>query len=358
MKKIIGLNALFLIPNEVGGTEYHARSIIHELKAQDNKNQYVIFCNKENYHTFGSLGKQWKVVLCPINGRSRLSRILYEQFILPMQIMLNKCDIIHSFGYFGPLLSLNYKKIITVHDTNWIDHPENFTFLERLILSFIIPLNIIFSEKIITVSNFSKKTILKHFPQTKNKLIVIKNAVDDKLLKKINNSNKPPIRGKFILSVGAFYPHKKVPYLLDVWKNVQERQKNLKLVLIGQNGKDESLVKKKVGNLPSVIWKKKVSLEDLSLFYKHASLFISTSTYEGFGIPVYEALAAGLPILVGNKDLYDKKVVPHLKKINFDLKNDVKLVISMIKNNSRKESITLTSYSKEVKKLINIYNKI
>lgn len=326
MGKIIGINTLFMIPNEVGGTEYHLRSFLKKLETLDTKNSYVVFCNKENYSTFTFANSRWKKVLCPISARNRVFRIIFEQIVLPIMVKLYKCDVLHSYGYFGPIFSL-VSHVVTVHDVNWKDHPEDFSFLERLLLTLLIEGTMLTSSKIITDSEFSRKRLGHYFPQHKKKTVVISPGVEDSFLELSKKKTAHPLQGKkYILCVSALYPHKQIPYLLENWRSYVEQNKDVHLVLIGQHGKDEVVVENMVKNLKNVTWYKKVSFDKLVQYYQHADAFVFPSIYEGFGYPVYEALSLGIPVYVGNKLMYHKKVKKML--------NEIKLP-SKFKNNNR-----------------------
>jgi hypothetical protein len=118
--QIIGINALFMIPHGVGGTEYHLRSFLLNLEKKDEQNTYIVFCNTENYSSFHFTNPKWKKILCPIHASFRPMRLVYEQCILPFLVMKYHCTVLHSFGYFGPIVC-PVKHVITIHDVNWRD---------------------------------------------------------------------------------------------------------------------------------------------------------------------------------------------------------------------------------------------
>lgn len=331
MSMKIGINTLFLIPNQVGGTEYYTRSLLKYLEKTDKHNQYYVFCNKENDKTFSFDSPRWKKIVCPINANNRAVRILYEQFILPFYLHRYDCELIHSFGYFGPLLTPGIKQIITVHDTNWKDHPEDNSILSNILLQFFVEKNIESASTVITDSQFSKKKLERYFPQHKNKVRIISPGVEDSFLRLLRKpSTQPLAEERFILSVGAFYPHKKTLYLLELWQKILEIDKTLFLVIIGKNGKDEKRVLEKIKKLDRVKYFPKVSFERLVSLYSHTSLFIHSSIYEGFGYPVYEAVSANKIALVGDKNLYDNSIHDCLYQLTFEPQKDAELVLNKL----------------------------
>ena len=326
--KRIGINTLFMIPNGVGGTEQHLRAALSSLEKQDKINRYVVFCNNENFDTFQFTNPLWKKVRCPIRATSRPIRILFEQLILPFLVKKEKCSSLHSFGYFGPLVC-PCKHIITIHDCNWRDCPEDFSFIERTMLSVLIEFNLKNAHHIITDSEFSKTRLLHHFPFIKKRLTVASPVLSTEFLYESKKKHVHPFHNKkYLLCVSALHPHKKIPYLLDLWEKIEEQDKRLYLVLIGRHGKDESKVRQRIRQLPRVYYKPNVSLHQLVSFYKYSKAFIFPSIYEGFGYPVYEAVHVGKTVFVGKKELYVKAIQRNVQELSFDPSQDATLIVS------------------------------
>jgi len=173
------------------------------------------------------------------------------------------------------------------------------------------------------------------------------------LLKK---KDKPFVNGKYLLCVSKFYPHKKIPYLISLFKEIEKINKTVKLVLVGRDGNEEQKVIKMIEGDNRIIHFEKAKYNDLVNLYKNASAFVFPSTYEGFGYPVYEALAAGSPVFVSDKRIYAKQYQDYL--INLSLKeiSDSNLIVKFV--NNKKYCIVLFSYQKSVGRLIEIYQRI
>lgn len=339
----IGINTLFLVPNKVGGTEYYTRSFLKYLEKLDKENNYTVFCNRENYDSFEFKSDKWKKVICPVRGQNKIARILYEQLALPFQVFKERCNVLHSYGYFGPVFT-HSKRIVTVHDANWKDHPDDVSPFEVFVLNILISLNIFSSHKIVTDSDFSKGRLIHWYPGIKNRIEVVPGAVDDDFLEELKKDSPPFVKGNYLLCVSAFYPHKRIPYLVDLFKEISIKDKEIKLVLVGRNGKEEQKVLDMIRGNERIIHFPKVKFIDLVNLYKNAKAFIFPSVYEGFGYPVYEALAAGTPTYVGNTDLYDTNIRKMINNVSsFDNKQ-----IKRISSSS-------TNYNCSVLKLLGIY---
>lgn len=356
----IGINTLFCIPNQVGGTEYHLRSTLQALEKVDKKNSYIIFCNKENFHTFTFHNSVWKKVLCPIHASFRPLRIIYEQFILPFLIKNYHCDILHSFGYFGPIFC-PAKHVVTIHDCNWRDCPEDFSLFERIVLTFLIEQNIKTANTIITDSEFSKTRLLHYFPSIMKRLMVVSPRLSCDFIHESKTKHANPLEGKpYFLCVSGFYPHKNIPYLLTLWRSVMQKEKDLHLVLIGKNGHDQKKVLSMISNLRRIHFFPHVSFERLLSFYQHAKAFIIPSIYEGFSYPAYEASMFCLPIFVGNISCFQVEIQPRLHALTFNLLKDCENVMEQTKKVRlrKRNKVLYVASQKSLEELLNIYMKL
>lgn len=355
-KHIIGINTLFLIPNEVGGTEYHLRSFLNELERIDTSNSYVVFCNKENAHTFAFTSNRWKKIILPVHAKNRILRLVVEQTLLPLLVQLYKCTHLHSYGYFGPLWG-RFKKIVTIHDANWIDFPGDTSKLQNTALNFLISNSIKSAHILVTDSDFSYSRLVMHFPNIDDKLHIVYPGLDPALKNLLHKRQLAGNAQPYILSVSAFYPHKKIPYLLKLWESVSKRYQTYRLVLIGRHGLDELAIKKFCDAHSNVIWKSKVSLKELAHYYKQSKAFVFPSIYEGFGYPVYEALYAGIPVIVGNTQLYHPAIQKNLISLDFNLKNDASILSDVLNKPFRvKPKMKFFDYARAAKETILLYD--
>ena len=135
----IGINTLYLIPGEVGGTETYLRNLIHHLQDMDPINEYVLFTNVENSGSFDLRSKNFREIPCPIRASIRPVRILWEQLILPFQVWKYKLSLLHSPGYIAPLY-LSCPSVVTIHDLNYHFHPEDFSWAALWVHRFLVPM--------------------------------------------------------------------------------------------------------------------------------------------------------------------------------------------------------------------------
>ena len=168
----IGINALFMIPGGVGGSETYLRNLITHLGRIDQTNEYVVFTNKESSNTFGLTGSNFREILCPIRAAFRPARVIYEQLLLPLQAERYGIDVLHSAGYTAPAV-LPCRSVVTIYDLNFLHYPEDFSWLSALVLRILVPMAARRSDKIITLSKSSMRDIVAALDVPEKKVRVI-----------------------------------------------------------------------------------------------------------------------------------------------------------------------------------------
>jgi len=371
----IGINVLYLIPDEVGGTQTYAQELIHSLSNIISHDHVYIFCNKENYHLFKGI-RGIKVVSTHISGSSRVIRILAEQIILPTICAKHRIDILHSLGYSSPVIG-NFKKVVTIHDLNWYFHPEDFSFLNRIFWRLSVWSSAKSCDLIITDSSFSQRSIISKLKIQSSKVVAIPCGTP-KL--SVNFPSKSQLYKKYglvdgyLLTVSAQYPHKNLLTTLRVYQAIHQNQSLLtlapQLIICGLNGKSDQIIKeyiqakqlsssvKILGYIPS---------PDLTALYRNANIFLFTSAYEGFGFPILEAMSQGLPVISSNAASLvellpegDKHLTP------YDTKAYVSAIQSILTHNEARQAsiqrgynqVKLFTWEKTAKATYHIYQQV
>ncbi|MCD6149982.1 glycosyltransferase family 4 protein [bacterium] len=208
------------------------------------------------------------------------------------------------------------KTIVTIHDLAFKYFPDHFPKKDLFKLNFLAGQAIKNADKIIAVSQSTKKDILKFYPKIKEeKIKVIYHGFDAELfhrqfpeekVKKILTSYKLQVTN-YILYVGAIQPRKNLETLIKAFELYKKELKiknyelrDLKLVLAGGKAWMWESTIEKIKKSPfkkDIILTGKISFEDLAVLYKNAGIFIFPSLYEGFGIPILEAFASGVPVI-------------------------------------------------------------
>lgn len=226
---------------------------------------------------------------------------LYEQVILAYK--LKKNDLLISFCNTGPIFHRN--QIVYIHDVAVLEHPEwfskGFSFIYRILL----PLLARRCKAVVTVSQYSKARICEVLSLPEHKVHVIENGVSDKF------STLSPFQGlsnhglkeqKYILSVSSVDPRKNMSRVIDAWGQSDLRQAGYTLVFVGGgNSSFSNLGTPTTGQVNgSIVFTGYVEDDALVNLYQQAAGFVYMSLYEGFGLPVLEAMKAGVPVLASN----------------------------------------------------------
>jgi glycosyltransferase involved in cell wall biosynthesis len=229
---------------------------------------------------------------------------LWEQFVLPK--IIHKDNILWSPSNTGPLSCR--RQVLTLHDVVPLDHPEwlsnNFSNWYR----FLVPRLVKNVEKIITISDFSKSRILATTNISEDSIVVIPNGVNNAFFKskqysidQVRNKLKLP-SNNYVLSLGSIEPRKNLSTLFKAWEILSNKiSDDIWLVVAGGPGSNAIFKDVNFNKIPNRIYfAGHVSDDYLPSLYANSLFFAYLSSYEGFGLPPLEAMAAGSPVITGN----------------------------------------------------------
>lgn len=298
----IGINALYLIPGEVGGTEPYLRSLLRALQGVDHDNDYVVYTNRENAGTFALRSPRFREAKGVVAARNRPARILWEQSGLALQVRRDAIDVLHSPGYTAPLLP-GCRSVVTIHDLNYHYHPEDWSRLGLLANRALVPAAARLATRIVTPSRCSKAAIVRLLDVPEPKVEVVYSGVDDNLpppAPEAETRERLGLPRPFLLTVSATHPHKNLDGLLDAYARVcRSRADAPDLVIAGARGTHHDRIASEVSAWPGpgrVLLTGWLSGEHLSALYRAAVALVFPSRYEGFGFPLVEAMRAGIPV--------------------------------------------------------------
>jgi len=302
----IGINLLYLIPGLVGGTETYARELISSMMNQISKgDQLIAFCSRETGKTLSD-ASQLTIITLPVNSINRIGRVLVEQVLLPIHCYKYKIDLLLSLGYSQPLL-LPCKSIVTIPDLNWYYHPEDFNIVTRIFLKYLSTISAYRSNAIIAISQSTKDSVMSIMKIKPVKIHVIYLGASFSRVASADNGkvvrSKYSLPKHFILTVLSHYPHKNLETLIQAFLQIQNRWKELHLVIGGTGtGENRILRKKSISKLQNkyIHVLPYVSEDDLASIYQLADVFVFPSAYEGFGLPVLEAMSQNTPVISSN----------------------------------------------------------
>ncbi len=240
---------------------------------------------------------------------SAQNRFVWNFFVLPRYLFQNKVDIFHT-QYILPFFSPRRTKIIThIHDVSFCAYPELIGWSDRFFLALLIPRSLRRADLIIAPSQFTKDEIIKYYKIPEEKIVVIHNGIGEEFLEKnrMDTEKENALRNKyglpehFIISVGTLQPRKNIPFLIDAFALLQKRLPQMNLVLVGNKNAhhtDRNIEKMIVsrGVRESVLFPGFIDEDDLPGVIRLAEVFAFPSLYEGFGIPLLEAMSQSVPV--------------------------------------------------------------
>lgn len=293
-------------PSKVkAGIGNYITNLISELALLDLENKYIIYASAKNKQFYETSNRNFIVKDIGIMGRNKFLRILWEQLVLPIKSLIIRADILFSPGFVCPFIKTS-KNVLVIHDMTFFSHPQVHTFFKRIYFPFMIKRSIARSEKIISVSYNTKNEILKYSTAIKDDIVVTHLAANNISNIEIGDEKgflekKYNINGDFLLFVGMIEPRKNINLIIEALEEINDSE--IKFVVVGQKGwmiKDlyEKISEKKLED--RILFTGFVPDDELQIFYKNAKIFLYPSLYEGFGIPVLEAMSAGCCVITSN----------------------------------------------------------
>ena len=302
----IGLNAHLLSLTETyrgAGINCYIRNLLAYLPRVDGDNRYTAFLGERRFAAdlplslkFSRLPTAWPPV-----------RILWEQAVQPWALKREKVDLLHALAFVAPLFS-PCPFVVTIYDLGFLLHPKSFEPLKRLYLSLFTRLSARRARRIIAISESTKRDVVRLLGVPPERVDVVHCGVDGTFrpfpMERVAAfRRRRGLPERFILFVGTLEPRKNVRRLVEAFAILKRRTAGLqacKLVIGGAKGwmyEDIFARVEELGLGDEVLFPGYIPLEELPLWYNAAELFVYPSLYEGFGLPVLEAMACGTPVV-------------------------------------------------------------
>lgn len=309
----IGINLLALCPMLSGGMEFYLRNMLDALFRIDTSNQYVLFTNLDNQNEFASGQPNVQITPCGISARPQWKRIAWEQLILPSFARKYHLDLLHSPTYTWPVSS-KIPGIVSILDMLYRVHPDSIPRTKVAFWRVFVPWSARRCHKILTISESSKRDIVRYLGIPPEKITVTPLALDRRL-----DTGKQPsaeeieevcakyaIRRPYLLDVGGVGRHKNPVSLVKALEILRGRTitKELTLVITGNNYGSAGEIRSHAHSSAleeAVCLPGYVAREDLPALYAGAFAYVTPSRFEGFGLTVLEAMAFCTPVVVSDR---------------------------------------------------------
>ncbi len=364
------------------GDEMVFFNLVKNLAEIDSVNNYKLFTDINDVELLVNIKKRLGIEdkdSFEIVSLGSGNKFVWNFWTLPNYLRKNPVDVYHT-QYITPFfVSRKIKVVTTIHDISFNFYPRFIKFTDLFFLKILIPLSLQRADKIIGVSKFTRDEIVKYYKIDPGKVDFIYNAVGSEFLNEDFSrerlesvKRKYDLPGKFIFYIGTLQPRKNIPALIKSYSKIKDRLGDIKLVLAG-NKKARNADKKinkvieKLGIKGDVVFTGYINQKDSAAVYKLASVFCLPSLYEGFGIPVLEAMSQGTPVVVsdipslreiaGDAALYFNPLeFDNLENKLYNICRNEELRNKLINLGSRQ--IGLFSWKKTAEKTLGIYNSL
>jgi glycosyltransferase involved in cell wall biosynthesis len=314
----IGFDAKRVYQNTTGLGHY-SRTLVTSLAKYFSENEYYLFAPKIT-NTFKSEDFKNIHSINPSHFPSSILKSAWRSNWVKKDLQQYKIDVYHGLSHEIPfgIGKTNVKSVVTIHDLIFERFPHQYTKIDTQIYRRKFKYACANADKIIAISEQTKKDIIDFYKIDASKIEVCYQSCNNIFRQSINETEKNRIKqvyglpNKFFLTVGSIIERKN---LLTIVKALQQLKNdiNIPLVVIGNGGTYKEIVKDYIAknNLQNdvIFLSEKVGIKDLETFknstdfpaiYQHALAMIYPSTFEGFGIPVLEALCSKLPVITSN----------------------------------------------------------
>jgi glycosyltransferase involved in cell wall biosynthesis len=306
----IALNLIFLVPGETGGMEVAARELIPALLAAAPADmRFTAFVNRElsaDRAAAAQLRELLPVETVPVHARKRVQWVLGEQTLLPRLARRANVDLVHSLASTAPLWG-GFRRVVTVHDLIYARFPDAHAGLRDKAMRVLVPAAARRSDRVIADSQSTREDLIELLGLPAERIDVVplglgavrraEPLAEGELRECLRLSGR-----RVVLSLSAKRPHKNLLALIDALARVAATERPA-LVLAGYPTEHEARLRERAharsldDDVRFAGWLSDAEVEGL---WAIADAFVFPSLYEGFGLPVLEAMARGVPVACSN----------------------------------------------------------
>jgi glycosyltransferase involved in cell wall biosynthesis len=294
----IGVNLLWLRPGEAGGAEGYTVRLLRALgETDDGSIDLVLLCNRRFREAHADLADRFEIAEAPIDGRSRASRIVAESTWV--RRMASGLDLVHHTNDVVPWVA-SRPVVLTIHDLRSLELPRTTPRAQGAYLRSRLGPSVRHAAAIATPSASVRGSVIDRLGADPDRVRVVSAPVfpSDGM-----GADVPPVGRPFFLYPAATMPHKNHETLVEAFAGVVAERSDPLLILTGRNGPSEPSVAASIARhgLVGNVWRLgRVPAERLAALFREAVALTYPSSYEGFGLPVAEAMAHGCPVIASD----------------------------------------------------------
>lgn len=305
----VGVNLLWLVPDEVGGSEEYTVRLLGALADLGPEDLDVtLYVNRRLVEAHRGLVERFPSVVGPLSGTSRPLRAVAESTWLAGRSRRDGLAVLHHAGGTMPVVR-SVPGVVTLHDLQPLSNPERFSAMKRTYIRALAPRSLRAAEAVICLTEFTAADAEQRAGVPADRIRLVPSGVDDPgpapdplvreaVLERYGLEGRP-----FVLYPAITYAHKNHETLVAAFAGLVESHPETRLVLTGSPGPHEAVVRSAVvayGVDAQVVRTGRIPEADLDILYRSASMLAFPSRYEGFGLPVLEAMARGCPVVASD----------------------------------------------------------
>jgi glycosyltransferase involved in cell wall biosynthesis len=301
----VGLNLIFLVPGQTGGMEVYARELLAAMAAvAPAETRFVAFINRETEHEPGPWRELARPIVVPVRASRRSEWVRGEQQLLPRLAVREGVDLVHSLASTAPAWG-GFRRVVTVHDLIYRRFPEAHAGMRSLGMRVLVPLAVRRSDRVIVDSDSTKRDLVELLGTPAARVDVVPLGIG--AVERVAPIGEARLRERFalgerqvLLALSAKRPHKNLRALLEAAALLPERPI---LILGGYPTEHERQLREQaqaLGIADDVRWPGWLDPAEVEGLWRLSAGFVFPSLYEGFGLPVLEAMARGVAVACSN----------------------------------------------------------
>jgi glycosyltransferase involved in cell wall biosynthesis len=286
----------------MGGTQTYLLRLVEGMRRVAPQHDYVLFLNEEGAAVRAPEFEGLEVDVCPLTGRVRPLRLLWEHTRLQARARSQNVDLLHSLGYIGPS-HLSMPGVVTVLDLVHYHYPRQISFGKRTLWRWLFPRSLATAKHIVTISESVAADLQLLFPETRGRVTAVPLGVDAVTYPLADAGSRAGAQ-RYLLAVASPAPHKNLVTVLRALELLAGERPSLLLKVAGMRTSTTDhlgRVARELGIAERVEFTGHVDNTALDALYRGAAAMIFPSLYEGFGLPPLEAMARGCPVIASDR---------------------------------------------------------
>jgi alpha-1,3-rhamnosyl/mannosyltransferase len=298
-----------MVPGVVGGSEEYTTRLLHAVAEHEPDDlELVLFVNRLIPEAHPRLVDSFETVVAPLTGRHKSLRVLGENTWLALEARRRDIELVHHLGGIMPFVR-GLPSMVTIHDLQPLAMPAHFSAIKRAFHRLVIPPSARHALRVVTLTDYTRRDLIARLDVRPDRVVLVPSGIAMPLDGEVDG-DVDVVRRRYGLDrrrlfvyPAITYPHKNHLMLLDAFAVVARDHPDAALVLTGGSAQMETEVRR-AATAPELVGRVfrlgRIPSDDLDALYRTALALTFPSRFEGFGIPVLEAMSRGLPVIAAD----------------------------------------------------------